>query len=101
MQENEYHPLLETFRLYAGWLLACMAVIYAVGSYQQARVLPFHSDLLQEWLESALILHVTFTAFIFLLLGSVHRGIGGGAWKGILLAIAGFLLIAFFRANTM
>ncbi len=98
--EQEYHPLLDTLRLYAGWLLACLSVIYVFGSYQELRHLPFDIPIAREWVESSLILHVTATTFLFLMLSSIHQAVRRGTWKGIALAIFGFLLLIVFRVNT-
>ena len=97
---SSYAPLLDTLQLYAGWLLACLFVILSVGSYQFLRHLPWHADILDEWVHSQLIMRVTFITFSFLLLSSLHRAMGRGLWKGIALAILGFIAIAFFMANT-
>ncbi len=100
MNDRDYHPLFVTLRLYAGWLLACLAVIYALGAYQQLRSLPVHFSILDEWTTSPMILNVTFTTFLFLLLSKIHELLGRGVWKGIGLAIVGFVGIAFFMANS-
>ncbi|MDP6561808.1 MAG: hypothetical protein QF793_02685, partial [Candidatus Peribacteraceae bacterium] len=36
-----YFPLLDTLRLYAGWLLAWYCIVYAIGAYQFMKELPF------------------------------------------------------------
>ena len=100
MTAPDYHPLLDTLRLYAGWLLACLLTIFALGSYQQLRHLPLHLSILDEWMDSPLILQVTFITFLFLLLSSVHRAIGRGVWKGLALTALGFFLLVIFRVNT-
>lgn len=100
MSDQEYHPLIDTLRLYAGWLLACLFAVYALGIFQKLRALPWDIGILDEWVDSPLILHVTFTTFVFLLLSTVHRMLGRGLWKGIALTGVGFLLIVVFRANT-
>lgn len=94
---SEYHPLLNTLRLYAGWLLACLLVIYTFGSYQQLRALPFRFSILDEWMDSPMILNVTFVTFSFLLLSSVHQAMGRGFWRGVALAVIGFELLVIFR----
>ncbi len=99
MSDTQYYPLLETLRLYAGWLLACLSAVYVAGSYQELRHLPFHLDILKEWIESGTILQVTVLTFIFLLLSSVHSAIGKGFWKGVALAVLGFLTVVIFKAN--
>ncbi len=96
---SDYHPLLTTLRLYAGWLLACLSVIYIVGSYQELREFPFKLSLAKEWIESSVILHVAFTTFIFMLLSTVHMALGRGVWKGVMLAVIGFAAIAVFMVN--
>lgn len=100
VESVSYAPLLETLRLYAGWLLACLLLILSLGSYQMLRHLPWQIALLDEWVRSPLILRVTVIAFLFLLLSNVHRATGRGLWKGIGLTILGFIGIAFFMANT-
>lgn len=95
-----YHPVLTTLRLYAGWLLSCLFVVYAIGSFQELRTLPFESPLVREWVESPLILQVTFLTFLFLLVSTVHQATGRGFWKGIALTLAGFVVFAAFQMNT-
>ncbi|MBI2635865.1 hypothetical protein HYW84_00890 [Candidatus Peregrinibacteria bacterium] len=99
MQEKDYHPLTETLRLYAGWLVACLFAIYAAGSYQHIRQLPFRISTLDEWIASPVILQTSLAAFLFLMLGSVHQAAGKGVWKGIGLTAIGFALLVVFRAN--
>ena len=96
-QSHDYHPLIDTLRLYAGWLLACLFVIYAVGGYQQLRQFPFRLSILDEWTASPMILSVTLVTFLFLLLSSVHRVMGRGFWKGLALAVMGFGVMVGFR----
>jgi hypothetical protein len=98
--EKDYYPLGDTLRIYAGWLTAVLFLVYAIGSYQQLRLLPFRIDVFDEWLESALLLRVTFTSFLYLLLSSIHRALGGGVWKGIALTLIGFAGLVAFMANT-
>ena len=97
---RDYYPLTDTIRLYCGWLLAFLGIIYVVGGYQALRSLPVESPLIQEWAESPLILHAAFLAFLYLLLSSVHRMLGRGLWKGLLLLLIGFFLFVLFKANT-
>ena len=96
---REYHPLLDTLRLYAGWLLACLSAVFAVGSYQQLRSFPYRLSILDEWVQSPLIRQATFLTFLFLLLSSMHRLVGGGVWKGAGLGAMGFALLVVFRVN--
>ena len=97
---DDYHPLLDTLRLYAGWLLACLSMIFALGSYQELRRLPLSIPIVNDWVESPMILQVAFMTFLFLLLSSIHRAAGRGLWKGVTLTIIGFFLLVLFRANS-
>ena len=94
---SKYHPLSSTFRLYAGWLLAWLSIVYVLGYYQALRTLPIQLTIVQEWFESTLILQVTLTTFIFLLMSSVYEAVGRGLWKCLLLAAIGFGLLVLFR----
>lgn len=98
--QSEYHPLISTLRLYAGWLLACLFVAYTFGSYQQIRELPFRLAILDEWMDSDMILNAALVTFLFMLLSSVHQLVGRGFWKGLALVIVGFVLLVVFRMNT-
>ncbi len=95
-----YYPLVDTFRLYAGWLLAWYFLIYALGSYQWLRHLPFQIPFLGDLFQSTLILDFACACFLFLLLTSLHRRMGRGWVLGILLTLVGFGLFAGFYANT-
>ena len=97
---QEYHPLLDTFRLYAGWLFACLALVFAAGSYQSLRAFPVRFAILDEWVDSSMLLHATLVTFLFLLLSSVHRMMGRGVWKGVALTVLGFGLLVMFRMLT-
>lgn len=98
--QNDYHPLVSTLRLYAGWLLACLFFVYAFGTFQQLRALPFRLSLLDEWMDSPMILHATLVTFLFMLLSSIHQIAERGFWKGAALAVMGFGFLVVFRLNT-
>ena len=65
-----YLPLHETLRLYAGWLMAWYCLVYALGSYQFFRPLPFRIPLVEGLFLSPLVRSFTLVAFLYLLLGS-------------------------------
>ena len=98
-EDSDYHPLLSTLRLYAGWLLACLAIVYALGTYQQLKVFPLRLDILDEWMDSPMLLNVTSVTFLFLMLSSVHQALGRGFWKGVFLTGAGFSILVVFQIN--
>ncbi len=89
-----YFPLLETLRLYAGWLLAWYCLVYAVGSYQFTRELPMHVPYAESLFLSPLVLSFTFGAYLFLLLSGVYKSHKGkrNAWILLILGVAIFLL---------
>ena len=95
-----YYPLSDTFRLYAGWLLAWYFVIYAVGLYQETRPLPFRISFIENLFFSPLILTLTSIAFLFLLLSSLYRLSHKKKHSAVLLTILGIILFVLFRANT-
>jgi hypothetical protein len=99
--ERIYFPVLDTLRIYAGWLLALIGAVYALGGYQSTRPLPFEIPLVSALLLSPLLLQVVFASFIFLLFSSLHRALRGGPAIGLLLAGAGILLFSLYRTNIL
>ncbi len=97
--KREYLPLSDTMRLYAGWLLALYFVVYALGSYQWLGNAPLSLGFVDELFLSPLILAFSVAAFLYLLLHTVFRWLGGGAFKGIVLGAIGVVLFLAFRAN--
>ncbi len=98
-KERLYFPLLDTIRLYAGWLMAWYLIIYALGYYQQSRGLPYSLSYIENLYQSPMVFSFTLAAFLFLLFTSIHRALKGGRFVGIvltLLAIGAFLL---YRKN--
>jgi hypothetical protein len=94
-----YFPIMATLRLYAGWLLAYYAVVYALGWYAHARRLPFEIPYVEALLLSPLVLAFTLAAFLFLLFQGIYRAWGGGLWKGILLSIIGVGAFVVYKMN--
>jgi len=98
---SSYFPLLDTLRLYAGWLLAWYCLVYALGHYQYTRPLPFRIPFVEGLFLSPLVLSFTFAAYLFLLLSGIWKTAGRGILKGLLLTgigIAGFVL---YRMNVV
>ncbi len=87
IEEPLYAPLSDTLRLYAGWLLAWYALVYALGSYIMLKHLPFNVPFLDGLFLSPLVLDFAFGTFCFLTLSSVHRLLGRGTGIGIVLAL--------------
>lgn len=94
-----YLPIAATLRLYAGWLLAYYAIVYAVGWYAHSRPLPFEIPYVEALLLSPLVLSFTFAAFLFLLFHTLYRAMGAGLWKGIFLTMVGVGAFVVYRMN--
>ena len=98
-KQKMYAPLIDTLRLFAGWLLAWYGAVYVLGAYQQEQVLSSDIPFLQALFQSPLILRFTFGTFLFLLLSSLHQWMGRGIGKGIFLTIVGVVLFVLFHLN--
>ncbi|MEK7218663.1 MAG: hypothetical protein AAB728_04325 [Patescibacteria group bacterium] len=99
VETARYFPLMDTLRLYAGWLLAWYFVIYALAGYQVTRRLPFRIGLLEDFLASTLVAQISATLFLFLLFTSLHRAVRGGVLLGFLLGLVGVIGILLFGLN--
>lgn len=98
-RSSSYFPLSDTLRLYAGWLLALYFLVYALGGYQFTGVLPVRLGIVEDLFGSPIILSFSAAAFLYLLLHSLHRKLGGGIPLGLLLAFLGVLAFLAFRVN--
>ncbi|MDD5623098.1 MAG: hypothetical protein PHI23_00085 [Candidatus Peribacteraceae bacterium] len=99
--EPLYFPLLDTLRLYAGWLVAWYFLVYAVGSYQYQRSLPFSIPYVEGLFLSPLVLSFTLAAYLFLVLTGIHRKGHGGFLSGLLLAFVGVAVFLLYRRNVL
>lgn len=99
-QQSTYYPLLDTLRLYAGWLLAWYVLVIALGAYQETKNLPFHIPLVEGLWQSVLIIRAAFGVFLFLILTSLYRFFGNRTWLGLILGVFGMLLFYVFFVNT-
>lgn len=95
-----YYPLLDTLRLYAGWLLGWYILVIALGAYQETKHLPFTILLVEGLWQSVLIIRATFAVFLFLVLSSLYRFLGSRRWLGGILGLIGILLFYVFLVNT-
>jgi len=98
---SSYFPLLDTLRLYAGWLLAWYCLVYALGHYQHTRPLPFRIPFVEGLFLSPLVLSFTLGAYLFLLLSGIWKATGRGIFKGLIatgIGVAGFVL---YRMNVL
>jgi hypothetical protein len=89
----------DTLRLYAGWLLAWYAVVYALGYYQSTRHLSFEVPYLMGIYMSPLVLSFTLASFLFLLFTSLRKHVGGGAVTSIVFTLLGLAAFVLYRMN--
>ncbi len=99
MDDASYIPLLDTLRLFAGWLLAWYAVVFLLGSFQMTGRIPYDLPFLQGLFESWLVLRFAFATFVFLALTTLHRTIKGGIATGLILGLIGVVLFVLFHLN--
>lgn len=96
-----YFPLLDTLRLYAGWLLAWYCLVYALGSYQHVRPLPFRIPFVEGLFLSPLVFSFSLAAYLFLLLTGIWKGLGRGIIKGFLALVLGIAAFLLYRMNVL
>lgn len=94
-----YIPLIDTLRLFAGWLLAWYGVIYVLGSFQLSGKISSEWPFIQGLFASALVLRFTFATFMFLMLSTIHRAMKGTINTGIALSVLGVVLVMLFHLN--
>ncbi|UPA22116.1 hypothetical protein K8942_03570 [Candidatus Peribacteria bacterium] len=98
-EERAYIPLIETLRLFAGWLLAWYGAVYLLGNLTLQEKLPVYIPYLNALFTSSLVLRFTFGTFLFLLLTSLYSAMGRGVGKGIVLTIMGVAMFVLFHLN--
>ena len=97
--EVVYFPFIDTLRLYAGWLLAWYCIVYAIGSYQFMKELPFRIPYAESLFLSPLVLSFTFAAYLFLLLSGFYKSTGRKKLIGLISLIIGVVLFVLYRMN--
>ncbi len=92
-----YLPLVETLRLYCGWLFALLFVLYGVGA---PLLLFWHvqNPLLREWVLAPLFNDVALAAFLFLLATALHKAMRGGMILALLLCLLSMAALALHMA---
>ena len=65
-EHHGYASLIDTLRLYAGWLLVWYAAFSSIGYYSSVRVLPFHLPFSELFFFSPFLSAVASCAFLFL-----------------------------------
>ena len=101
-EERIYYPIVDTLRLYAGWLLAWYFLVYALGLYQTTRELPFRIPYLQGIFDSPLVLSFTLASFLFLLMTSLNRLVDSNRkfLSGLVFTVLGLAAFVLYRMNT-
>lgn len=97
--KKTYYPITDTLRLYAGWQLAIYALVYVLSYYQLNRNLSFEIPYINGILYSPLVFSFTFASFLFLLCTSIHRLLGRGLLKGLILLLLGIIAFILLRMN--
>lgn len=92
-----YIPLVETLRLFAGWLIAWYGLVYFLAGLQAKKDISADIPFISALSSSGLVLRFCFATFLFLLLTSVHERMGKGIAKGIVLTVIGALLFVGFH----
>ncbi len=98
-EKPEYIPLLQTLRLFAGWLMAWYGIIFLAGSYRADGRIPYDIPAIEGLAASPLVLRFAFGTFLFLALTDLHKKAGSKAIVGVLLAIVGVGLMWVFHLN--
>lgn len=96
---GEYVPLVDTLRLFAGWLLAWYGVVYALGALRLSGKLGFDIPFLESLFQSPLVLRFAFGTFLFLLLSNAHQWLGKGTGKAVGLGALWLVLMMMFAVN--
>lgn len=99
--QTAYFPFVDTMRLYAGWLIAWYTLVYAFGSFQHSRSLPYEIPYLEGLFLSPLVLSFTFGAFLFLMATGIWKILGKGWLLGIVLMMLGVAAFVLFRMNVL
>jgi len=94
---SSYVPLIETLRLFAGWLIAWYGLVYFLAGLQAKKDISADIPFIAALSGSGLVLRFCFATFLFLLLTSIHERMGKGIAKGIVLTVIGILLFAGFH----
>lgn len=97
--ETVYIPLLQTMRLFAGWLMAWYGLIYFAGTYRGDGRLPYDIPLIQSLASSDLVLRFSFAVFLFLLLSDVYTWTAKKAVIGVFVTIVGITAMWMFHVN--
>ncbi len=86
---ERYYPLVDTIRLYAGWLLAWYIAFVALGYYTFERQMPWDIPIVEGFFFSPLIFRFITAIFLFLAFSSLHKLLRGKILSGALFLLLG------------
>jgi len=98
-KEKNYVPLVDTLRLFAGWLIAWYGLVYLLGDLQLHGGISPDTPYIEALFTSPLVLRFTVGTLLFLLCTSLHKWLKGGMGKGITLTVVGVFLFVVFHLN--
>jgi hypothetical protein len=98
-EEQEYYPLSETLRLYAGWPIAWYGLAYILGYYQKTRSITPEIPYVYGLLYSPLVLTLTAITFLFLCTHSLTRSLHIQGFYKLLTWVVAIAIFLLFRAN--
>ena len=94
-----YFPVMDTLRLYAGWLLAGYISAYFLGAYQFLKPIPFEIPYVAAFLQSPIILRFSLACFLFLLVTGITKAIKGKTALKILIVLSAIALLTAVHIN--
>lgn len=97
--ETRYAPLLDTLRLYTGWVSAWGIGVLALSAYAHTRALPFSTDFLDVFGNLSSLIVITASAFLFLFWTSLHKVLGRNMLTGILCLVVWAVCVFLVQQN--
>lgn len=98
-KQSTAFPLLETLRLYAGWVFFWSMSVLALIAFDTTRELPFAIPYIQDFAQLRTIVIIAAASFLFLLFAVLHRSLKMKKIYGALLAMVWLLAIGFVMQN--
>ena len=98
-EETDYYPLIDTIRLYAGWLLAWFGAVFALGFYQSTRPLSFRIPYVENLSQSPVLFQAALGLFLLLLFSGFYKATGRNIVAGLMLLCIGLAGFAYVLLN--
>jgi uncharacterized membrane protein len=100
-EKKQFLPLLDTLRLYAGWLLAWYSLVVVLGYFANVRALPFDIPFVGGLFLSSLVISFLLATFFFLLCTSIIRSLHAGLILSIVMMVVGGGMFYITRVNIL